>query len=160
MTYDDAERLLRTDYPEGNAKTQDYDARSNVVRSCAIPKSRAGMACDTGSGDIATTTVYVEGSTILACSNPITCNEPASETDSRGYVTRYTWDSGTGLPTKVETALDGSFACALSGGSCPEVDLTYTPYTGLGSVGGGSASLDAKDGESRFDAQFGFGVHL
>ncbi len=116
--------------------TQDYDVRSNVVRSCAIPKSRAGLACDSGSGDIATTTVYPKERpfSIAPTRSRVTSPQPKPMPADTLLVTLGT--AGSGLPTKIESALDGSFACALSGGNCPEVDLTYTSYSGLGSAGG------------------------
>lgn len=96
MSYDNAGRKVRTEFPEHNVETATYDVRSNVVATCKIPKERAGQACDSTLGDITTSANYMEGPTVVSCSNWRTCNQPLNETDAKGKVTAYTYSSSTG----------------------------------------------------------------
>ena len=93
-TYDALSRLVRTDYPEGNAVEVSYDIRSNPTRNCTIPKvAGAYPACNTGGGSthIWTTTAYNEGTTVWNCTAINSCNQPASITDPLGNVTTYSY---------------------------------------------------------------------
>lgn len=141
--YDNAQRLVRTIYPELNEERRSYDVRSNVIELRRISKSPGSPA------DIVTSAVYPPSCGIAgqpACatgqtfwSNCISsytaanCNRPLRETDARGYVQRNTWDGATGLLTRVETGLNSSLNCALPStdpnyGTCPQTDVVYSLF--------------------------------
>lgn len=122
--YDNAERLIRTVMPEGNAVEQRYDVRGNVTRTCKISELRAGLPCDEASTDIVSKAVYMEGPSILACVNSVICNKPSVESDGLGKLTNYTWNATTGNLTQVLMPSDRT-------GVRPQTDLDYTACLGV-----------------------------
>ena len=126
-TYDALSRLVRTDYPEGNAVEISYDIRSNPTRNCIIPKTAGAYpACNTGGGSthIWTTTAYNEGTSVWNCSAINTCNQPASVTDPLGNVTSYTY--------KTDGQIDTVTAPTPSGyAGAPKTVNTYTATASL-----------------------------
>lgn len=128
MTYDNAERVLTTINPELDSIAYTYDVRSNVLSTTYHAKPSSGLA------DIVTSTTYEEGPTVYPCAYPASCNRPYLQTDGNGVTQRNTWSASSGLLTKIEPALTGSttsLTCALTGGVCPETDITYTTYGSL-----------------------------
>jgi RHS repeat-associated protein len=124
MEYDNISRLLKSTDAEGAITEQTYDARSNVTSTTKRPKPGSALA------NIVTSTSYGEGPTVQICSSSPICNKPVTETDARGFVRRNTWDSTTGLPTRVETGLTSGLTCHSSvGTSCPQTDLAYSAQT-------------------------------
>lgn len=122
--YDISGRLVLKTLPEGNAEARTYDARSNVLTVTLKPKPGSGLS------DIVTTTTYVEGPTVVTCSNPVVCNSPASEDGPRTDVTdvtNYSWNTTTGLPTQILRPAD-------SAGVRPQIDYSYSSYTANGST--------------------------
>ncbi len=92
--YDAVGRPVRTNLPEGNAVETSYDIRSNVTRTCIIPKTAGAYpACDTSgaSQHIWTTTTYGEGIGVWSCVAINTCNRPFSVTDPLGNMTSMTY---------------------------------------------------------------------
>lgn len=83
-------RISRITSPEQNYTTYAYDARGNVEVVTAYPKPGSGLA------PITTRTAYPS-----SCTNPKTCNKPASTTDAKGNVTAYGWDPAHGGLTVV-----------------------------------------------------------
>lgn len=109
-TFDALSRLVRTDWPEGNASEISYDIRSNVTRNCLIPKTAGAYpACNTagGSQHIWTTTTYGEGGTVWNCVTINTCNQPTSVTDPLGNATSYSYYSDGQLDTVISPTPSG-----------------------------------------------------
>lgn len=134
--YDNAGRLLRTVYAEGNAVEYSYDVRGNRLTECQIPKGRVSWAtltalteqvpqCNVAAGDLRTTTTYMEGPTVQAnlCGNPKTCNSPLSKIDAKGNQTDFTWSSVHGQILTETRPADGN-------GVRPVTTYGYTAYTG------------------------------
>lgn len=120
--YDGLGRLVLTTYPEGNSTALTYDVRSNVLTTARHAKP--GCTPLPQCGDIATSTAYVAGPTVLTCTNMMTCNKPDYATNARSFVTDYGWDPLTGLLKSIKRGLNASFACQV-GSTCPETDLDY-----------------------------------
>jgi YD repeat-containing protein len=123
--YDDANRLIRTVQPAGNAEERMYDARSNVIETCQLPKDRWDQHCNESAGDIVTRTAYVEGPTVVACVNPKTCNKPLTDTDAKGAVTNYSWSTNGDLQQILLPAVNGGR---------PQTDYGYTSYSAGGAT--------------------------
>jgi YD repeat-containing protein len=146
-THDDAGRLLRTIYHEGNAVEYQYDLRGNKTRECAIPKGAVTWAsltaliekapqCNiarTPVADLATTTTYVEAANLWAyqCVNMKTCNKPSYVIDAKGNRTNYTWSATHGQLLTETGGFNAAGSCALAGGVCPVTTYTYTAFTGV-----------------------------
>lgn len=142
-TYNDAGYVLRIVRPEGSAVEYGYDFRGNRVSECQIAKGRVAWSalnviseqipkCDAASGDLVTTTAYMEGPTVRAdqCVNMKTCNRPSYEIDAKGNRATYTWSATHGQLLTQTTGLNAAGTCALAGGTCPTVTYGYTPFTG------------------------------
>jgi hypothetical protein len=125
--YDNASRLISSIMPEGNEKRISYDIRGNVTQTCLLPKSPTHTGCSRALGDIVTSTSYVEGETVINCTNLKTCNSPASETDAMSGVVSYSWDPDTGELLQKKSPADEK-------GVQPQIDLVYTPYGPSGST--------------------------
>jgi RHS repeat-associated protein len=121
--YDNARRKTLERAPGGNYSTFTYDTRSNLLTTSIWPKSSPAQP-------VTTSTVYKEGINVFKCDTPVTCNKPVTETNGRGFVTAYEWNSY-GLPTRMRTGLDSSLACVLDGQQCPETSVVYTSYSGV-----------------------------
>ena len=130
-SYDAISRLVRTDYPEGNAVEIGYDIRSNPTRTCAIPKvAGAYPACDTSgsSSQIWTITAYTEGANVWDCGNKSSCNKPSTTTDALGNATAYSYNNDGTIAT-VTAPTPSGYAGA------PETIYGYTATPGVsGSV--------------------------
>jgi RHS repeat-associated protein len=125
--YDSARRRTKTIFPEGNQELLSYDVRSNILETRMKAKSGSGLS------DLVTSATYVEEPTIRVCSNSKVCNKLSTETDARGKISNYSWNSSTGDLTQVLRPAPGG-----AGGSTrPQVDLGYTSYT----FGGATFSL-------------------
>ena len=138
LDYDGLGRKARQVLPEGNETRWTYDIRSNPTNVVVIAKSGSPLA------SLSTVTHYVEGETVTAwnCANAKLCNKVLDETDVRGGVTNYAWDTATGLLTQVKAP------APVAGGVRPQVDLAYTTY---GS--GGALSLLSTKTEKVSDSQ-------
>ncbi|TXC65017.1 RHS repeat-associated core domain-containing protein [Sphingosinicella ginsenosidimutans] len=113
FTYDGSSRLTRVTQPEGNYVNYTLDARGNVTETRHVAKSGSGLS------DIVETAGYPS-----TCANPVTCNEPTSTTDARGYTTDYTYDSTHGgVLTITAPAPSGT-------GDRPQTRYSYTNTTG------------------------------
>lgn len=118
--YDGFRRKILTTNPEGDSVATTYDVRSNPLAETHHAKPSSGLA------DITTSTTYGEGSTVVTCTNVVTCNKPATATDARGAVTNYSWDSATGELTQILKPAD-------TNGARPQTDLTYAQFGSVGS---------------------------
>lgn len=120
--FDRANRVIRTDLPSGVAEERQYDRRGNLLATCIIPRQtqsgQIGRGCQESAGDIVTRATYVEAENVITCANLVVCDKPASETDARGYVTNYSWDTTTGQLTKILKPAGA------------QTDLVYDAYTG------------------------------
>ncbi|WP_428156243.1 RHS repeat-associated core domain-containing protein [Brevundimonas sp.] len=85
FTWDAQGRLTSTVAPGGISAGYIYDGRGNVTQTTLTPKPGSGLS-----------PVTTSASFPAACTNPITCNLPASTTDARGGVTDYTYDASHG----------------------------------------------------------------
>jgi RHS repeat-associated protein len=120
FTYDNAGRLIRTTYPELNAEERTYDARSNILTVTKKAKPGSGLA------DITMSNAYVEGPAVRICANQKVCNKLASETDGRGNVANYSWNTTYGDLTQVMLPAD-------SAGVRPQTDYAYALFGAAGS---------------------------
>lgn len=110
---------------------KEYDARSNLLSECVVPKERLGSACSVASGDLKTQYTYKEARTVIACDYPASCNRVATETspiasaltNPAGAITEYSWDDQTGLLTRIVKPADLD-------GRRPQIDATYEKLTG------------------------------
>jgi RHS repeat-associated protein len=109
FTYDANGRLTRMTYPEGNYVDTAYDTRGNVTTSTRVGKSGSGVA------NIVTSAAYP-----ASCTNPKTCNKPASTTDALSRVTNYSYDANTGQLLTVTAP------AATAGGVQPQTRYSYT----------------------------------
>jgi RHS repeat-associated protein len=109
--YDPAGRLERVTAQEGNYVHYTYDARGNVIRTEAVPKS--------GGTGIVTTAAYD-----LTCANRVTCNLPNSVTDARNATTEYHYDPVHGGITRVTQPLPTAASTVH-----PETRYTYVALT-------------------------------
>lgn len=107
-TYDSNGRVLTAALPEGNSVANTYDARGNVTQITRHAKAGAGLA------DLTTSFSFP-----ATCTNALTCNKPASVTDTFGNVTSYTYDAAHGGLTSVTRPVVGGIA--------PKVQISYTP---------------------------------
>ena len=81
FVFDAQERLTRETQPEGNYTQYTLDDRGNRTQTRRVAKPGSGIA------DI------VESASFPAtCTNRVTCNQPVSRTDARGFTTDYTYD--------------------------------------------------------------------
>jgi YD repeat-containing protein len=85
FTPDSFHRITDVTFPEGNKDHYDYDSRGNVLLKTSIPKPGSGLA-----------NVVVQAVYPVNCTNPKTCNQPASVIDARGNQTDLTYDSAHG----------------------------------------------------------------
>lgn len=77
-------------FPESDQRVYQYDARNNVTSVTLIPKIGSPLS------SLVTTYNYPS-----SCSNPKTCNEPATITDHLGNVSSYTYDPNSGYVASV-----------------------------------------------------------
>jgi len=128
--YDGIGRLVETLFPEGNYDQFAYDVRSNMLSTTHYPKP--GSAEATAGQTIVTSTTYEEGPGVFICTNLTICNRPLKDEDARGFYTNYTWNTATGLLTKIVSGLNSTGHCQLTGTTvCPETDLGYTLLAGV-----------------------------
>ena len=117
--YDGDSRLTRTTRPEGNYVDYSYDGRGNLTEVRAVAKSGSGLP------DMVTTAAYDS-----TCSNAVTCNQPNSVTDARGFRTDYTYDSTHGgVLTATQPAPSGS--APVGSGDRPQTRYSYTQVTAV-----------------------------
>ena len=109
-TYNTGGRLATATGPEGETATYTYDARGNVTQVSQAPRTGGTEA------SIVTQATYPS-----TCSNPVTCNLPATTTSAAGGVTNYTWDSTHGGPLTITAPTTGA--------TRPETRYTYAPQT-------------------------------
>lgn len=123
--YDAQGRLTRITYAEGNYVAFAYDSRGNITETRQVAKPGSGLS------DIVTTAAYDS-----TCVNAVTCNQPNSTTDARGYRTDYTYDSTHGgLLTVTSPAPSG--AAPVGSGTRPQTRLTYQQFYAWVHDGGG-----------------------
>jgi len=128
--------------PEGNAIEYTYDVRGNPLTECQIAKGRVAWVglstlqeqvtqCNTGQGDLLTTTTYIGGPALSApdCANARTCNLIDHVIDARGFRTNYTWSTVHGGMLSQVSGLNSAGSCAI-GSTCPQTDYGYTAFTG------------------------------
>ena len=111
--YDLSRRLTLTTYPEGNSVAYTYDVRNNKLTEVRQAKPTSGFS------PLTTSTSYNEAPSIVTCSNPVTCNKPATTTDANGNVTQYAYTTaGTGSFVSTGTGQTRSVTGpAVSGGN-------------------------------------------
>jgi RHS repeat-associated protein len=109
--YDSNARLKRTTEYEGNYTALTYDARGNVLTTTYGPKPGSGLA------NIVTSASYN-----ATCTNVVTCNQPNSTTDGKGFVTNYTYDPTHGGVLTVTRPDPGN-------GIRPQVRYSYSQVT-------------------------------
>lgn len=126
--YDQGGNQLAAANPEGDQVTYKYDLRGNRTEERKVAKPGSGLA------DLVKQTFYMEGPTVFACVNQVTCNKPSYEIDPKGIRTNYTWNATTGLLETMTTGLDSAGNCLLSGGTCPVTTFTYSDFTGFAGV--------------------------
>lgn len=119
--YDAQKRLQRITQPEGDYAQQTYDARGNITQTLYVPKSGSGLS------NITTSAAYP-----ATCANPVICNQPTSTTDTRGYVTDYTYDPVHG------GLLSVTAPAPAPGASRPEARITYAAQTAQYKNSGGT----------------------
>lgn len=127
-TFDESEGYfealpVKTTFPEGNGDQYTYDLRANLIAIRHFAKPGSGLA------DQNITIERGENNNSVDCVQPAYCNKPVLIRDARGYVTKYAWNTTTGVLLSADTGLQGpdaSPSCALAGGSCPETTFTYT----------------------------------
>lgn len=119
--YDGSGRLTRTTQPEGNYVQLTLDARGNVTQTQAVAKPGSGLA-----------TITTSASFDASCGNPLTCNQPNSTTDARGFVTDYAYDPTHGGVLSVT-------APAQPNGIRPQTRFIYTQLNGEYQLTGVSA---------------------
>ncbi len=86
--------------PEGNSAAFVYDSRGNLTQSTVNPKAGSPLSpivthASYPASDPAKTWQCASGTPA------VTCNTPITTTDAKGFVTNYSWDSSTGVLTKV-----------------------------------------------------------
>ncbi|MBX3429715.1 MAG: hypothetical protein KF779_09050 [Hyphomonadaceae bacterium] len=112
--YDTQGRLTRVTQQLGNYVAYTYDSRGNITETRQVAKAGSGLS------DIVATAAYD-----TTCSNPVTCNQPNSTTDGRGYRTDYTYNSTHGgVLTITSPAPSGS--TPVGSGTRPQTRLSYT----------------------------------
>jgi RHS repeat-associated protein len=126
--YDNRGRTTKKINPELDEVRYTYDIRSNVLSETLRAKPGSGLA------DIVRSATYVEGSTVLVCSNWNRCNRPATQTDALGRVTTYAWNTTTGLLTSITQP-------AVLTGTNSEIPLTSFAYTSFTGPTGAAFSL-------------------
>ncbi|MBX3564025.1 MAG: RHS repeat-associated core domain-containing protein [Sphingomonas sp.] len=117
--YDGSGRVTRVTAPEGNYTEYTYDARGNVTETRVVAKSGSGVS------DIVATADYDS-----SCTYAAKCNQPNYTVDARGNRTDYTYDTTTGLPTKVE------LPAASGGGIRPTTNYSYGTAASMAVVTG------------------------
>ncbi len=83
--FDTNNRLTRVTLPEGNYTQYTLDGRGNATQVRRVAKVGSGLA------DIVEAAVFP-----ATCPNTLTCNQPTSRTDARGFTTDYTYDAAHG----------------------------------------------------------------
>jgi RHS repeat-associated protein len=118
--------LSKVTYPEGNGKQFSYDHRGNVTTIREFSKPGSPWS------DLYTYIEYAEPGTTTNCSQPAYCNKPLRLRDPRGFVTRFDWNTSSGLLTSAERGLQGpssSLTCSLGTDLCPKSTFGYTPLS-------------------------------
>jgi RHS repeat-associated protein len=116
-------QIAKVTTPEGNGTQYSFDQRMNLTVIRNFPKPNSGLA------DQYNYIERVEAGTTQQCLQPAVCNKPALVRDSRGYVTRYSWNASTGQLASFERGLEGpstSLTCALGVNLCPKTNFGYT----------------------------------
>jgi RHS repeat-associated protein len=109
--YDGRGRLAQVTRPEGDYTQFAYDARDNLTSVTQVAKPGSGVA------DIVTSATFP-----ATCTNSLTCNQPTSTTDARGFTTDYTYDTAHGgVLTVTAPDPDGSGPLVR-----PQTRYTYT----------------------------------
>ena len=112
FAYNADDRLATVTAAGGNSVEYGYDARGNTTSVTRKAKPGSGLA------NIVTSATYAAN-----CTNPVTCNQPLSTTDTNGGVTNYTYDQNHGGVLKVEGPADGN-------GQRPTTQILYAAQTG------------------------------
>jgi YD repeat-containing protein len=121
--FDGRGRVLTRTYPEGDREEFTYDARDNTITLTSYPKPGSPLA------PLVSSVAFMEGPTVITCSNPKTCNSPATSNGPRTDVTdvtTYGWSATSGALTQIikPTVTAGT----------PQIDFTYTSYTANGAT--------------------------
>ncbi len=124
--YDAVNRISTETMPEGNGVQYSYDARGNVTQLVSFAKP----------GTIANVTLF-SATYAAACTNPVTCNQPLSVTDARGFRTDYTYDpTHGGVLTQTLPAPTG--AAPVGTGVRPQTRITYAQFSAFYKNSGGT----------------------
>lgn len=124
--HDAYERVTRVTQPEGNYTAFVYDTRGNITETRQVAKPGSGLA------DIVTTAIYP-----ASCSFAVTCNQPESTTDARGFRTDYTYDTAHGGALTI-TSPAPSGSAPVGSGVRPQTRLAYASYFAYFKNSGGS----------------------
>ena len=109
--YDTYQRKFQVVYPEGNSIAYRYDMRHNVLTETVAAKPSSALP------SWVTTKTYPEGPTVTNCVTSATCNKVATETDPKGNVTTYSYNSQFGFLTRSVGAAT----------LAPQTDYCYAP---------------------------------
>jgi RHS repeat-associated protein len=121
--YDGLNRKVLAVDPLHNCVATTYDVRGNGTGTARYPAGTctvSGWAATLPAGStgaINTSASFPEVG-VYPCADPVTCNEPLSETDGRGNTTAYTFNATTGQLTEILKPADAN-------GYQPESDLAY-----------------------------------
>jgi Tfp pilus assembly protein PilE len=149
-SYDRMGHPLVSVLPEGNGTQTTYDVRGNPIQVRKFSKT-CGAAATSCADDIISSTAYMEGPTVVFCTNGITCDKPASETDALSNTTNYSWDSATGNLTQI---LKPAILSANDGSNIrPETDVAYTKVNGISLV---TSKVDKIDGTHSTTTTYGY----
>ncbi len=144
--------------PGGQEIEYTYDSRSNITEMRRVAASGSGLA------DLVQSATYP-----TSCSNPVTCNQPTSTTDTAGNTTDYTYDATHGgLRTVTAPAVGGdrprteifygtrrAYYKLTSGGSITAGDQIYLPTRVSSCRTGGAGSCYTTTTERRMTLYYG-----
>lgn len=115
-SYDSQDRLIATEYPEGDQARSTYDALSRVTEVRRVAKPGSGLP------NIVETMEYASGCTVETSKS---CLKPTAVIDALGKRTDYTYDVTHGEVTRAQFPAPGA------GQPRPEVNYGYTAVTPL-----------------------------
>jgi RHS repeat-associated protein len=116
-------QLSKVTHPEGNGTEYTYDQRANLERIRNFAKPGSGIA------DQVIQITRGEPGNTTQCTQAAFCNKPIRIRNARGFVSRFTWNTTTGVLLTSEKGLQGadtSLTCAFGTNLCPKSVHAYT----------------------------------
>ena len=107
-------RVTRVTSQDGDYAESTLDARGNATQTTAVAKPSSGLS------NITTSASYDS-----SCANVVTCNQPNTTTDARGFVTTYAYNATHGGLEKV-TSPNPAGAAPGTSGVRPEARFSYS----------------------------------